>query len=131
MSPDTQQNLFYSIFFLFIHNVLAIAYVVAIFLVTIHVLWRPKRGKILILWGLIILLFIFEYEKHMLEPLRQQTIQSLITERESVRIEFYINKFLTKIVPFGLPIFGWILISVGLFFDILYKKVQRFITFKC
>ncbi|PIZ64728.1 hypothetical protein CO051_06100 [Candidatus Roizmanbacteria bacterium CG_4_9_14_0_2_um_filter_39_13] len=127
MSPDTQQNIFYTAYFIITHNALAFVYSAGILFVTTHMLWRPKRGKVLILWGLIILLFAFEYSKHILEPLRQQTIQSLITERESVRIEFYINKFLTKIVPFGLPIFGWFLIGIGFYFDTLFSKVRKFI----
>lgn len=117
MSPDTQQNLFYTIFFIIQHNALALIYISAIVFVTGHALWKPNRGKILMLWGFIILLFTFEYSKHILEPLKEQTIQSLITERESVRIEFYITKFLTKIVPFGLPILGWMLVGIGIFFD--------------
>ncbi|KKQ38083.1 MAG: hypothetical protein US54_C0018G0006 [Candidatus Roizmanbacteria bacterium GW2011_GWA2_37_7] len=117
IAPDTQQNLFYTIYFLVTHNALVILYSSAIFFVTAHALWRPRRGKILLLWGFIILLFAFEYDKHILEPLQKQTIESLITQRESVRIEYYITKFLTRVVPFGLPVFGWMLVAIGIFFD--------------
>jgi len=132
MSPDTQQNLFYTILFIIQHNALALTYTTAIVFTTGHMFWKPTRGKILILWGFIILLFAFEYSKHILEPLKEQTIQSLITKRESVRIEFYITKFLTRIVPFALPIVGWMLVGMGIFFDPLkdrcikyYKKIIK------
>jgi len=58
--------------------------------------------------------------------LREQTIQSLITERESVRIEFYITKFLTRIVPFALPIFGWMLVGMGIFFEPLWNRCMKY-----
>ena len=130
MSPDTQQNLFYTLYFLIQHNFIALTYSIAIILITFHILWKPTRGKILILWGFIILLFAFEYSKHILEPLREQTIQSLITERQSIRIEYYIDKFLIKIVPLGLPIFGWMLISIGFFFDSLFLLIKKIFTNK-
>jgi len=128
MAPDTQQNVLYTILFLIEHNALALIYTTAIIFVTGHLLWKPTRGKVLILWGCILLLFAFEYSKHILEPLKEQTIQSLITQRKSVRIEFYITKFLTKIVPFALPIFGCILIGIGIFFDTLWKRFQDIYT---
>jgi len=126
MSPDTQQNLFYTILFIIQHNALALVYTTAIIFITGHMLWKPTRGKILILWGFIVLLFAFEYSKHILEPLKEQTIQSLITERESIRIEFYVTKFLTRIVPFALPIFGWVLIGMGVFFDPLRNRCMKY-----
>lgn len=108
-----------------LHNYEAIFYALAIGTVTLWALYKPTRGKILMMWGFIILLFAFEYEKHILEPLRQQTIGSLITERESVRIEYVINKFFTKAVPLGLPILGWMLVIGGAFFDRLLTQVMR------
>ena len=125
ISPDTQQNILYTAYFILIHNVQALLYVVGIITVTTWALYKPTRGKIVMLWGFIILLFAFEYSKHILEPLKEQTIQSLITQRESVRIEYYITKILTRAVPFGLPILGWMLIVIGAFFDRIYQYVRN------
>ena len=80
---------------------------------TLWALYIPNRAKILLLWGFLILLFAFEYNKHILEPLRQQTLNSLVTERKSARIEHYINKVTTRILPRGLPLLGWILLIAG------------------
>lgn len=124
MAPDTQQNLFYTLYFLIQHNALVFFYIAAIASVTINLLIRPTRGKVLILWGFIILLFVFEYNKHFLEPLKKQTIESIITQRQSVRIEYTITKFFTKIIPFVLPVLGWSLIVVGFVFDKLIKNIS-------
>ncbi len=113
MAPDTQQNLLYTIYFTLIHNFEALFYASCIVMVTLWALYQPTRAKITIMWGLLILLFAFEYNKHILEPLREQTINALITERQSWRIEHYINKVTTRILPRGLPLLGWILTISG------------------
>jgi len=130
MAPDTQQNIFYAIVFIFMHNFTAILYSLGIVMTTFLALYRPTRGKILILWGFVILLFAFEYEKHILAPLTQQTLNSLITERESLRIEYYVSKFLTRIVPFALPVVGWGLVILGAFFDRIYKRIKFILQIK-
>lgn len=124
IAPDTRQNILYTIYFIIIHNYEAIFYALGIILVTLWALYKPSRGKILMMWGCIILLFAFEYEKHILEPLRQQTLGSLVTERQSLRIEYVVNKFFTKAVPLGLPILGWMLVVGGIFFDKILKKLK-------
>ncbi|QQS43829.1 hypothetical protein IPM65_06880 [Candidatus Roizmanbacteria bacterium] len=125
IAPDTQQNLLYTIYFILIHNFEAILYSVGIIIALIISLYKPSRGKILIMWGFIILLFAFEYDKHILEPLRQQTIGSLITERQSFRIEHTINYVTMRVLPKALPFFGWMLVIGGIFFDKIIKAIQQ------
>ncbi len=117
IAPDTQQNILYMIYFILLHNAEALFYASGIIITTLLALYKPKRGLIVIMWGFAILLFAFEYNKHILEPLRQQTIDSLITVRESWRIEHTINYVLTRVIPRGLPLLGWSLIGLGLFLD--------------
>ncbi|OGK35550.1 hypothetical protein A3F59_05020 [Candidatus Roizmanbacteria bacterium RIFCSPHIGHO2_12_FULL_38_13] len=113
MSPDTQQNIFYTVYFILLHNFEAVLYSCGIIFTTLWMLYKPSRAKILILWGFIFLLFSFEYKKHIVEGLTEQTINSLITERQSYRIERYVNVTLNKLVPLALPLGGWILIVGG------------------
>ena len=70
------------------------------------------------MWGFIILLFGFEYNKHILEPLREQTRNSLVTERRSYRIEYAVDRITMRILPRGLPLLGWLLIIAGGFFEV-------------
>ena len=125
MSPDTQQNVLYTIYFIFLHNFEAILYSFGIFVMSIWMFYKPSRAKFLILWGFIILLFAFEYKKHIAEGLTQQTMNSLITERRSYRIERYTEVILSKLVPFVLPILGWSLILGGITTRIL--KVEKYL----
>lgn len=128
MAPDTQQNLLYTLYFILTHNAIPIIYSAGLLLVTISSLQKPTRGKILILWGLAILLFVYEYNKHILEGIKEQTINSLITERESIRIEYIITKFFTRIIPLVLPLTGWGLIISGLLFDKIILRVRSLLN---
>ncbi len=125
MAPDTQQNVIYTVYFIFLHNFEAILYSIGIIVTTLLAIYKPTRGRILIMWGFVILLFAFEYEKHILEPLKEQTLNSLITQRESIRIEYYVTKILTKAVPLLLPLFGWFLIVTGIFFDRILQIIKK------
>jgi hypothetical protein len=122
MAPDTQQNIIVALYLIILHNFEAILYSLGIIGATIWALYKPTRGNILILWGFIFLIFAFEYDKHILEPLKEQTLNSLITERRSIRIEYIVTKTFTRAVPFALPVLGWTLIISGIFFD----KITRF-----
>ncbi len=113
IAPDTQQNLVYTFYFILLHNFEPLLYSIGILLMTLWMFYKPSRAKFLVLLGLIVLLFAFEYKKHILEGLVEQTTNSLITERQSWRLERYINIILAKLVPLVLPLFGWGLIISG------------------
>lgn len=125
IAPDTQQNLMYTAYFILLHNFEAILYSIGIVGALALALYKPTRGKILIMVGFIVLLFAFEYDKHILEPLRQQTIGSLITERQSFRIEHTINYVTMRVLPKILPFFGWVLVIGGIFFDRILTYIQK------
>lgn len=114
MSPDTQQNILYTTYFILLHNFEAVLYSCGTIFSSIWILIKPTRAKFLIMWGFIFLLFAFEYKKHIVEGLTDQTINSLVTVRQSYRIERYVTVTLNKLVPFGLPLAGWTLIIAGI-----------------
>ncbi len=114
MAPDTQQNILYTVYFIVLHNFEAILYSFGIIIMTFWMLYKPSRAKFLIFWGFVILLFAFEYKKHIVEGLTEQTMNSLITERRSYRIERYVEVTLSKLVPLALPLLGWFLIVSGI-----------------
>ncbi|MFA9289148.1 MAG: hypothetical protein ACEQSA_04690 [Weeksellaceae bacterium] len=115
MAPDTQQNILYTGYFILLHNAEAILYALGILCATIFAFAKPSRTRLLLMWGFIILLFAFEYNKHILPPLQEQTVNSLVTVRESARIERVIHIVLARLIPLGLPLLGWILVVIGVF----------------
>ncbi|OGK22966.1 hypothetical protein A2954_03905 [Candidatus Roizmanbacteria bacterium RIFCSPLOWO2_01_FULL_37_12] len=114
MSPDLKQNIFYTVFFIFLHNFSAIFYFTGIIISAFSLLIKPTRWKTLLLFGFIILLFAFEYKKHIVEPLKQQTINSLITVRQHYKTERAVNFVLVKVLPIFLPLSGWALVFIGI-----------------
>lgn len=121
MAPDTQQNLIYTVYFTIAHNFLAMTYLGGIIMSVILGLLKPKRYLILLTIGFALLLFGFQYEKHIVDSLREQTTNALITERQSFRIQRVIDVTLGKALPFFVTIggIGSIVLSglVWYFFD--------------
>ena len=123
MSPDLKQNIFYTVFFIFLHNFSAIFYFTGIVISSILLLIKPTRWKTLLLFGFIILLFAFEYKKHIVEPLKQQTLNSLITVRQHYKTERVVNIVLVKALPLLLPLSGWSLVIFG--FLLMLRKGKK------
>ena len=74
---------------------------------------KPSRYAIFLLLGFILLLFGFEYQKHILEGLKDQTINALITVQEHNKVRRLVNIVLVKATPLLLPFFGWLFVITG------------------
>jgi len=116
---DLQQNIFYTVYFTVSHNLPVFIYGAGIAASAVLAVIKPKRTYVLFLLGFIILLFAFEYQKHILDGLKEQTINALITVQEHNTVRRVINIVLIKLLPLGMPLAGWTLILTGVF---LHKK---------
>ena len=81
---DLKQNIFYTVYFTVTHNLPVFFYGGGILVFALLAIIKPRRSFILLLLGCILLLFAFEYEKHILDGLKEQTINALITIKEYV-----------------------------------------------
>jgi hypothetical protein len=115
LAPDLKQNIFVMIYFVILHNFFAIFYGLGIVVSLGIAIYKPKRASILLLIGFIILLFSFEYSKHIADPLYNQTIGSLITLKRYYKFEWFLRVFFLKILPFILPFVGWSLIAFSIY----------------
>lgn len=125
MPADLKQNIFYTILFIAMHNFAAIFYAAGIVFSAVLLFIRPSRWGILFLFGFIILLFSFEYNKHIVEPLKEQTLNSLITLQEHNKVRRVVNLVLVKGLPRGLPLLGWTLVATGVGLKIFSRKNKR------
>lgn len=107
MAPDLKQNLVVTAYLLFSHNSLVIAYFSGLILSILLSLWKPSRFTILLTIAFAILLFSYEYDKHIIAALREQTVNSLITITPHNRLRKMIDLFLSDLVPILLYILGW------------------------
>ena len=125
MSPDLKQNIFYTVFFIFLHNFSAIFYFTGIIISGLLLLIKPTRWKVFLLFGFIILLFAFEYNKHIVEPLKEQTLNSLITVRQHFKVYRIVDIVLVKVLPRLLPLSGWFLVLAGFFLLLVSNKKEN------
>jgi len=119
---DLKQNIFYTLLFIISHNFPAIFYSLGIIISAVILLIKPTRWKTLLLFGFILLLFAFEYSKHIVEPLKEQILNSLITERPHYKAAWIVNIVLVNAFPILLPASGWFLVITGLLFIFLEKR---------
>jgi len=115
LTPDLKQNIAYTVFFTVTHNLPVFIYGAGIAVFALLAVIKPRRSFIFFLLGCIILLFSFEYEKHMLDGIKEQTINALITIQEHNTVRRIINIVLVKALPFLLPLSGWSLILGGVY----------------
>ncbi len=124
ITPDLKQNLLYTIFFTVTHNLPALVYSAGILFAAILSVLKPTRKSVLLLIGFIILLFGYEYEKHILDGLREQTLNALITIQEHNKVRRIVNLVLVKALPVVLPVTGWLLVGASLY-GYLRLKINR------
>lgn len=122
VGPDIEQAIEHTIGLTLAHNLVPAMLAVAILISLIWALHKPTRAKILSLVGFSLLLFHFEYIKHIMPALHAQTQLTLTTETPNYRFIWIIDKLINRIVPFGLLIGGWVSILVG---GILLKKEKK------
>lgn len=113
ITPELRQNIFYTVYFTVTHNALAIFYAAGIGAAIILSIVKPSRKSVILLLGFIVLLFSFEYSKHIEEGLKQQTLNSLITIQEHNQVRRIVNIVTSKLLPRGLPVLGWLMVGLS------------------
>jgi len=102
IGPDIQQAISHTLFLTLLHNAYPIFLFVAIVVGVGYALYKPSRRRILLIVGLSLLLLHFEYGKHIVDPLVQQTQVTLTTVTPRYKFIWLTEKMLTKIIPFFL-----------------------------
>lgn len=101
-----------------IHNDFAIACVVGAALALVLLLKKPSRRGVLLLVGFSVLFLRFQYLKHIVEPLLDQTTGVLLRE-EAAGGSRKLFVMLNVLVPFGMYLVGWGSVFLALFADVL------------
>ena len=106
ISPDLQQNIITTIYLMFSHNHIAIAYLTGMIICIGLSIYKPSRFTIFLFLGFLILLFAYEYDKHIIESLREQTMNSLITIQQHNRVKKIVNLIISQLLPLFLYLLG-------------------------
>ncbi len=122
VTPDLSINISHTIYAMFIHNYILAAYLLGLFISIVLAIKKPTRFTILLILGFAILAFSFEYDKHIAEGLREQTLQSLITTKPHYQAQKWINIIIGEVMPIFLYIIGWLLIYLAIIIACLKNK---------
>jgi hypothetical protein len=124
MTVELQQNVIVTLYLLFSHNYIAIVYLAGLLISVGLSVWRPSRFATFLLLGFAILLFSFEYDKHIINAFREQTINSLITLQPHYRLQHLLNLIISEIFPVLFYIIGWAFIFVAIVYAALKMNQQ-------
>jgi len=122
VTPDLSFNISHAIYAMFIHNYILAAYLLGLFISIILAIKKPTRFNIFLILGFAILAFSFEYDKHIAEGLRKQTLQSMITVQPHYQMQKWINIVVGDVMPVFLYILGWFLIYTAIIVASLRNK---------
>ena len=114
VSPDLKQNIVTTIYLLFSHNYIAFAYLIGLLIGIALAVYRPSRFATFILLGFAILLFSYEYDKHIIDAFREQTIKSFITAQPHFKLQRIIDVVISEILPILFYITGWAFIFLSI-----------------
>ena len=115
VTPDLPQNIIHTIYLTFAHNYILLAYLTGLGISVIMALRKPSRYATLLILGFAVLAFSFEYDKHIIDGLREQTINSLITVQQHNKVQKWTTALITDITPVMLYIGGWALLFIAMF----------------
>ena len=87
-----------------------IGLIISIFLNYKH----PTRHGLLLIIGFALLVFSYEYDKHIVNSLREQTLNSLITVKSHYTLSKWINVALGVMMPIILYIAGWFFVFLSI-----------------
>lgn len=76
---------------------------------------KPSRYYALLLLGFIVLLFEFEYSKHLIGHVREN-VTDLILVNPAKRSFGLADSFFSKLLPILMQAFGWLCVAVSVFF---------------
>lgn len=114
MSPSLQSNIGDLIYWTFLHNSEAIALFISMLVSLGLLLWKPRRTYVLWLIGFTLLLVRFEYLKHVVDPLYNQTLEVVIRTEGHYRARKLMDLFFYDVLPLGLYLSGWGAVWLGM-----------------
>lgn len=116
IAPDLQQNIIVTLYLLFSHNYIAFAYFAGLVISIILAIYRPSRFTTFSFLGFAILLFSYEYDKHIIAGLREQTIKSLITITPHFKLQRMLDLVFSDLFPVLFYVTGWAFIFLAIIY---------------
>ncbi len=108
-------NLINTCYSFYSHNWELFYFSIFAFLCFVKLILKPSRYYAVMLLGFLLLLFEFEYSKHLIGHVRENVTELILVDPR--RISFGLtNTFFSKLLPVFMQVGGWFLIFVSMFF---------------
>jgi len=114
MNSHVKQGLFQLVYATFLHNSEAIALSIGIVISLTLLFKKPARLYLYFFLSFSLLLARFEYLKHLVDPLQEQTVTTVITEEGHFRAKRLFDLFFNDLVPMILYLLGWGFLFFGI-----------------
>lgn len=125
VASDLIENIVNGLYLLFNHNSVVLAYFFGLLVCAIISFLRPSRAAFAITASFAILVFSFEYDKHIIEPLRTQTLATIIpTQGTHLKATKIIDLFLSELLPVIFYLLGWGLLTTSIALTLWNRKGQ-------
>lgn len=120
-----KQGLFQLIYFTYLHNQLVIGLALACLASLFLLIKKPQRRYVWFFIGFLILILHFEYQKHIVKDLADQTIATLFLEEGNYRWRWLTKVGLYHLTPLLLWLGGWASVVAGIFNWRGEKKIKQ------
>lgn len=124
LAPDLQKSLINTFYLTFTHNYIPIAYFGGILISLMMSIYKPSRFTIFLLLGFTLLLFGYEYDKHIVAGLREQTLNSIATEIPHYKLQRIISLIISDLLPIFLYLSGWLFVYIAIIYGGIKLKVK-------
>lgn len=113
-----------TLFLTFLHNQYAIAFLFGSLISIAALLIKPSRKPVLLLIGFTTLLIGFEYDKHIIEPLQDQTLTSLGLSESGGSVGLLVIRVFQKLLPIFFFTVGWGCVFLATFLSLFKRPSQ-------
>ena len=120
-----KQGFIQLIYFTWLHNADAIAFFVGAILVTMLLFVKLKRSYVLYLIAFVVLLIRFEYLKHIVGPLSEQTVNVVIQQQGESEARHSFNLFFYHLIPTAMYFVGWGSLFLGMISASIGEKAKK------
>lgn len=107
-------NLAKLFYFTFLHNYQVVGFFCLAVLALYLLIKQPSRPMTLFFLGFLILILHFEYQKHIVADLAEQTADVLFTDQAHYRTQWLVKVGFYHLLPLLLWLSGWVSIACGL-----------------
>lgn len=107
-------NILKLVYFTFLHNYQVIGFFCLASLSLYRLIKQPSRPMTLFFIGFLILILHFEYQKHIVANLAEQTVDVLFADQTHYRTQWLVKIGFYHLLPLILWLSGWLCIALGL-----------------